>query len=107
MAQGPMPIYAQGSFSSALHLSAAAVVKATPGRVARIVFGGTVPTGGTFTVNDAATVAASTAANTIVAITGTSCTSGSVIAIDWPCKNGITVSTVPTGGALTYSVSYV
>lgn len=108
MAQGPSSVYSQGSFSTMMGKTGNGVVKALPGRLARIVFGGVANTAGVFTINDSATVAGAATANQIVSLPFGTVIPGFVLTLDWPCKNGITVSVVPTGGGpLTYSVSFV
>lgn len=110
MAQGPMPIYSQGSFSTALNVTAAKVIKATPGRIARIVVLSAGTTSGSFTINDNnQTGGTNTAANQIftIAFNGTGVAPGAVFALDFPCKVGITVSAVPSAGSPVIAISYV
>jgi hypothetical protein len=108
MPQGPLPVF-DSSLSgnkSALNISAVGVIKATPGRINRIVLTGTVGTGGALTINDCATTAAAAAANVVFSTAGTLAV-GSVINLDWPCLVGITVSAFPTGGAPKVAISFV
>jgi len=95
-------LVASGS-ASALALSAGVnLVKATPGRVARISVI-TAGTAGNLAVNDSATTGGVAAGNIIWSLAFGSVTVGQIIELEWPCAKGIVV-TVPTGGAV--SVSY-
>ena len=88
----------QGS-SSVLNITAATVVKATPGRLVAIsvlVAGTTVGS-----VNDAATVATAAAANQIGVVPEAVTTSPLIF--DWPCATGIVVT---PGTGQTLAVSY-
>lgn len=96
---------AGGGNSSAVNISAAQVIKATPGRLCKIVVNGVVGTGGNLTFNDCATVAAATTANQIYFGIGTLAV-GTVVTIDWPCVNGIVCSAVPTGGTVQINASF-
>lgn len=90
---------------SHLDLTAATVVKATPGRLGKIIVNGVVGTGGALTLNDCATTGAATVANEIITISGTTAV-GTIINLDWPCAVGIVISAVPTGGTPQFAVSY-
>ena len=94
-----------GGVSSALHLTAAGVIKATAGRLCKIVIvaGGT--TSGSFTFNDCTTTGAATVNNTILSIPFGG-TAGTVYTVDWPCANGIVLSAVPGAGSPIVSVSF-
>lgn len=94
-----------GGNSSALNISAAQVIKATPGRLCKITVLGVVGTGGNLTFNDCATTGAATTANQIYFGAGTLAV-GSVVILDWPCLNGIVCSAVPTGGTVQINVSF-
>lgn len=98
-------ITSTGGSSSKLNITAATVVKAAPGRIAKIFINGVVGTGGALTINDCATVAAAAAGNEIATFAGTIAV-GTVINLDWPCAVGIVVSAVPTGGTPVFSISY-
>lgn len=90
------------------NLTVAAVIKATPGRLAKIVIQNAGTTGGAFVFNDAATTGAAGIGNQIfsLAYNAPANTVGAVFAVDWPCANGIVLSAVPTGGTPIVSVSY-
>lgn len=95
---GPVP----GGNATVLNITAAAVVKATPGTAWRInvVAPGTA---GSLILNDCATTGAAATANAIISIPF-----GSLpvtIPLTWPCNTGIVVSSVPTGGVFTISFS--
>lgn len=93
-----------GGLKSVLDVTAAAVIKASPGRLAKIMI--VAPgTGGVLTINDCASVGAAATANEILTIAFGSLTVGQVIEFDWPCAVGIVVSAVPSGGSQ-ISVSY-
>lgn len=95
-----------GDTKSALNQTAAAVIKAAPGRLAKvlIVAGGTA-SNGNFTFNDVASVGAAAAANAIITIpSGTA--AGTMFTLDWPCAVGIVMSTVPSAGSPIAAISY-
>src|SRR5579859_4536005 len=89
----------KGGSKSALNLTAAAVIKATPGRIAKVieVAGGTA-SNGAFTLNDVATVGGAAAGNEIMTIPS-GAAAGTVYDIDWPCAAGIVLSAVPSAGS--------
>lgn len=99
-------ITTSGGTNTALNVTAAKVIKAAPGRIAKIVV--TVPgtTSGALVINDCLTVAAAAAANQVVSIAFGSMSIGQVIALDFPCLTGIVVSAVPGAGSPIYSISY-
>ena len=86
-----------GGIKSALNLTAATVVKATPGRLARVAV--IVAGSAAGTLNDITLTASVAAANQFGVIPNTV----GVYTFDWPCANGIVV--VP-GTGQTVSVSY-
>lgn len=98
-----------GGTRSALNLTAAAVIKATPGRLVRINIIAPGSTGGTFTFNDCATTGAASAANTIfkLAFDAAANVAGASFVLEWPCTTGIVLSAVPTGGSPVVAVSYI
>ena len=87
-----------GGAKSSLNLSAAAVIKATPGRFCKIIISGTVGTGGNYTFNDCASVGAAAASNQIAQLVGTTVASGQPITFDWPCATGDRVGIYRAGG---------
>lgn len=95
-----------GDTKSALNQTAAVAIKATPGRLGKlIVVAGGTASNGAFTLNDCATTGTAAAANEIITIpSGT--TAGTIINLDWPCLVGIVLSAVPSAGSPILSVSY-
>jgi uncharacterized membrane protein len=108
-AQG-VQVVAVGGLNTAQNLTAAAVIKASPGRLARIVIINAGTTGGGFVINNATTTTggAITAANQVLNLpyNATNCYAGSVINLDIPCNSGIVLSAVPTGGSPQIVVTY-
>lgn len=101
---GPAQV-APGGTQSALNLTAAQVVKATPGRLIKLLV--VAPgSAGSLTVNDCATTGAAAATNEILTIAFGSLSIGQVIALDWPCSVGIVVSLVPSAGSPQFSISF-
>ena len=100
-AQGALRTSADGT-SSMLDLTTATVVKATPGRVAKVTVLA-VATAGTFGVYDTTTTGAAATSNAIVQYTASWPAVGTIITLNWPCANGIVVNP-GTSGAV--SVSY-
>jgi hypothetical protein len=94
-----------GGTNSKLNMIAANVIKATPGRLRKVVINGVVGTGGALTFNDCATTGAAAAANAIMSLPGTIAV-GTIINVDWPCKVGIVLSAVPTGGTPVVAASF-
>jgi hypothetical protein len=91
-----------GSLNKYNITAAGAVVKATPGRICKITVQ-TASTGGTFSVNDCATVGAAAIGNQILGFAAAWPAVGTVINLDWPCTTGIVV--IP-GTAGVVSVSF-
>ena len=94
-AQGKVQV-TEGGLLSSLNITAAAVVKATPGRIAKVAV---IVAGAAGTVNDCATTGTAVAGNVIFEIPAVV----GVYPLDWPCLVGIVV--VP-GAAQVVSVSY-
>jgi hypothetical protein len=89
-----------GGSSRTLNLTAAAVIKATPGRLALFTILNAGTTSGTFTFNDCATVGAATTANQIftIAYNASNCFAGALFIPCIVCTTGIVLSAVPGGG---------
>jgi len=106
-AQG-VQIVATGGLNATLNVTAAAVIKATPGRLARVIVLAPGSTSGAFTFNNCATVGAATAANQVFTVpyNGTNNIAGAVFNIDVPCTVGIVCSAVPGGGSPQIVVTY-
>ncbi|MCX7898483.1 MAG: hypothetical protein N2444_00070 [Methylocystis sp.] len=92
----------------AANLTAAAVIKTGRGRVGRISIIAPGSTSGAWTLHDAATVGAATAANRLWTLpyNGGSNVAGTVIDIDLPFTNGLVLAAVPGGGSPQAVVSY-
>ena len=95
-----------GGQSSHLNVTAAAVIKASPGVLHKIVVIAPGTTSGALTINDLAATSGGAAANQIISIAYGSLTAGQVITLDWPCATGIAVTAVPGGGSPQYAISY-
>lgn len=109
MPQGPIPVSTgAGGTQDLLAIGAAAVVKAGPGRIAKVVIVSPGTTSGAFTINDSATIGGANAANTVWTLpyNATSNVAGAVFNLDWPVNNGIVVSAVPGGGSPVINVSF-
>lgn len=88
-ASNPLPVLAGGS-ASALNVTASTVVKATPGKVTRVIVNTVIATAAV-TINDTTTTGGAAAANLVLTIpVGT--VAGTVFTIDWPCAAGIVAS---------------
>jgi hypothetical protein len=88
------------------NVTAAAIIKASPGRLCKIVVIAPGTTSGALTVNNLTTTSGGAAANQIISIAYGSLTVGQVITLDWPCSVGIAVTAVPGGGSPQYNISY-
>ena len=88
------------------NLTAAAVIKATPGRLAKlIVIAGGTASNGAFTLNDCATTGAAAIGNEIITIpSGTAV--GTIYNLGWPCLTGIVLSAVPSAGSPILALIY-
>lgn len=89
-------------------VTAAAVIKASPGRLFKITVIAPGSTGGTFTFNDCTTTGAAASGNEIFNIAYNAATNvaGNIWTLDWPCQLGIVCSAVPTGGSPIINVSW-
>ena len=91
--------------SASAYVAAAGVIKASPGRVMRIVV--VIPgSAGKFELNDTTTTTGASALNEIftMAQSNGAWLEGAIFLLAWPCTSGIVVSAVPTGGRV--SISY-
>jgi hypothetical protein len=95
-----------GGLSSKLNVTAAVAVKATAGRLCKIVVIAPGTTSGSLTINDCATTGAATTANEVFTIGYAAMSVGQVITLDFPCQVGIVVSAVPGGGSPQYAISF-
>lgn len=109
MPQGPiLTANVNDGTNNALNLTAAAIIKAGPGRIAKVSIIAPGSTGGAFTINDCATTGAATTANEIwsLAYNATANLGGAIFTLSFPCKTGIVLSAVPTGGSPQIAVSF-
>lgn len=95
-----------GGASAVYNVTAAAVIKASPGRLCKIVVIAPGTTSGALTINNLTTTTGGAAANEIISIAYGSLTAGQVITLDWPCSVGIAVTAVPGGGSPQYNISF-
>jgi len=110
MPQGPISVFSQyaGGSKSSINITAAAVVKAAPGCLYRIVIQAA-GTSGTLTISDLATTSGAAAANQIISLTSAQLTTlignnGGVVTLEWPCQTGIAVTTC--SGGIVANVAY-
>ena len=96
----------QGGLQSSLNNTANAVIKASKGRVAKVIINNPGGSSGVISINDAATSGAVAAANLVwqQAYNATANVEGEVILLDFPCQNGIYLTV--DGGSPIVSVSY-
>lgn len=105
MSQGPIPTSVQGlgGNSAALNVAATGVIKPSRGTLFRIVVQ-VAPSAGNLTINDLAANSGAAIGNQIYNQAFGALTLGTIITLDWPCSNGIVVSSIGTGGV--YAISY-
>lgn len=84
-----------------LNMTAANAIKATPGRLTRVIIIAPGSGSGTFTFNDCATTGAAAAANAIFVLpyNGSNNIAGQTFDLDIPCAVGIVLSAVPGAGS--------
>ena len=101
-------LVSRGGSNSTLNVTAAVAIKASAGRVGKVVIVAPGSTSGAFTINDAATTGAATAANTIwtLAYNATANVAGATFELDFPVSSGIVVSAVPGAGSPQLSISF-
>ena len=97
-----------GGRSSSLNNGVAVAIKATPGRLRKIIIIAPGSASGAFTFNDCATVGAAAAANEIFTLpyNAAANVAGAIFVLDWPCAVGITLSAVPGAGSPVVAVAY-
>jgi hypothetical protein len=109
MGATPIPALSQypGGNTPAYNVTAAKVIKATPGILYRLIVINAGTTSGSLTINDNnATGGTNTAANAILSVLYSSLVVGTVYILEWPCLVGITVSAVPGGGTPQFALAY-
>jgi hypothetical protein len=104
MPQGPIAIKVAPPSTGKTNISAAAAIKAAPGVLAKVIVNA-VGSGGNLTLNDCAATGDAAAGNQIITIPQADLTVGQIIDIFWPCKTGITLSAIPSGGGIV-AISY-
>ena len=101
-------VTAAGGTLSALNLGAATLIFAGPARACRISIIAPGSGSGAFILNDAASIAAATAANQVwsMAYNASANVGGNVITLDFPVVNGLVLSAVPGAGTPLVAISY-
>ena len=99
-----MPPGLLGGVSSALSVTAPAVIKAAPGICVSVVIV-VVGSGGTLTLNDCTATGVAAAANQFFNIAYTALAAGMTLVMNWPCLSGIVVSAVPTSAQIVIAYS--
>ena len=94
--------------NNTLNVTAAAVIKAAPGRVAKISVLAPGSGSGTLTLNDCAEVDDATTENQVfnMAYNAAANVAGAVLTLDFPCETGIVVSAVPGAGSPRFAISW-
>lgn len=100
MAQYPI-VPREGGSQSKLDITAATVVKASPGTLYRVSVI-TAATAGTMGAYDAATTGGASASSAIFSASSNWPAAGTVIELQWPCQAGIVVNP-GTGGVVSVS----
>src|SRR5579863_2141540 len=103
-ALGATPTFAvaPGGNQSVLNITGTGVVVAAPCVLVRV----TVQqpgSGAALTINDASTTGGASASNQFLNVAASSLTSGQVIKLEWPIKNGIVISSMPAGAVISLS----
>lgn len=106
MPQNPIQTLPIVATTPKYNITAAAVVKATPGTLATVTCIAPGTTSGALTLNDCAAVADAAATNEILTVAFGDLKAGQVITLNWPCKTGIVVSAVPGAGSPQFAVAY-
>lgn len=93
-----------GGVDAVLNVLTVQTIKAAPGLLYRVTVV-TAGSGGSLTLNDAASLATATTQNSFFTAANSALTAGTVLTLEWPCAAGITISSVPTGAQLALSFS--
>jgi hypothetical protein len=93
-------LVANGSTTRLALAAGQTLVKAAPGRVAKLIVNTATGTAGTLAVNDCASTGAVAAGNVVYSVPFGTAILGTVIVLDVPCLVGIVV-TVPTSSTVT------
>lgn len=95
-----------GGTTFTTNVGAAAAIKATPGRLRRIIILAAGSGSGVFSVNNSATTGDAAAANLIWTRAFGDVKAGDIYEVDVPCSAGITVSAVPGAGSPLLALVY-
>ena len=101
---GGANLVTDGGTMATYDVTAAKVIKATPGRLCKFIIVTVGTAGSAWQFNDCTTTGAAAAANEIFTI-GATTAAGTVVTLDWPCEAGIVLSAVPTNGVCSVSWS--
>jgi hypothetical protein len=98
-----------GGETVAFNNTAAAVIAARPGRLAKLIVIAPGTTSGAFTLNDCLTTGAAAASNELwsIAYNATANVGGAIFALDLPFATGLVLSAVPGGGSPIVVISYI
>lgn len=90
-----------GGSKTALNLTVAAAVKASPGRLRKLIIIAPGSGSAAFTLNDCTTTGAAAAANEMFTLPygATANVAGAIFELDMPFANGLTLSAVPGSGS--------
>lgn len=97
-----------GGSKTALNQTVAAVIKAAPGRLRKLIIIAPGTTSGAFTLNDCTTTGAAAAGNELFTLlyNATANVAGAIFPLDMPCANGLVLSAVPGSGSPVCAVVY-
>lgn len=97
-----------GGSKTALNQTVAGVIKASPGRLRKLIVIAPGTTSGSFSLNDCTTTGAAAAGNLLYELTYNSSlnVAGAVFALDMPCAAGLVLSAVPGSGSPICAVVY-
>lgn len=100
MPQGPIPVVVAAPSFGATNVSAAAVIKATPGVIVSIICN----TAGSITLNNCAVLSGAGGPTTANQVFSGSLTAGQILTFNFKCNIGITLSAVTSAViAISYS----
>jgi hypothetical protein len=102
------PLASDNGSSLTTNITAAAAVKATPGRLVKVIILAPGTTSGALTINNCAATGAATTANQVFTLPfgAAENVAGNIFALDIPCNVGITVSAVPGAGSPRYALCF-
>ena len=102
------PLASDGGNALTTNITAAVAVKASPGRLVKVIILVTGTTSGALTINNCAATGDATTANQVFTLPfgAASNVAGHVFNLDIPCSVGITVSAVPGAGSPRYALCF-